>query len=161
MILREIPRDYEAIKFTGDNAAEVEHFVRRHGGQIAFQTNDDGITSGVLHTLQGSENVVRNVYVVSDATDQVSRVHPALIENPEHARYTIVDEEAERLNIPAPEIPPEPEIEEEPEVINARGGAVIDAPVAAPSGMTPEKKAQLKELLKEQAAELAAQAAAL
>lgn len=105
MILREIPREFEAILFNGDVEA-VDKFAKRHGGLIEFQTDDAGVTSGTLHTAAGTEKVTRGVWVIADALDQLSRIFPNEIGD----RYEIIDPNAERLDVPPPVIPPEPKV---------------------------------------------------
>lgn len=96
--LREIPEEFEAILFNGENADEIERFARRHGAQIEFTTNEESVTSGTLHTPQGSERVIRNHYVLASKLDQVSRVPRTLIDDPKVRKYVIVDLEAEARN---------------------------------------------------------------
>lgn len=94
MILKEIPREYEAVTYSGTNAEEVSKFVNRHGAQVEFRTNDEGVTTGTLHTLAGTENIVRGVIVASGHDDQVFRIFPNQIGEDLPARYVKISDEA-------------------------------------------------------------------
>jgi hypothetical protein len=98
MILKEIPQTFEAVQFMGDNVEEVTKFCARHGAQVEFSTSDEGVTTGLLHTLGGSEKINRTNYVLASSTDQVTRIHKDYVENAAAARYEILPPEEEATN---------------------------------------------------------------
>lgn len=93
MFLREIPQTFEATQFDGENADDIVKFCNRHGAQVEFSTNDEGVTTGLLHTLGGTERIVRSNYVLASTTDQVTRIHKDFVEKADIKRYEILPPE--------------------------------------------------------------------
>jgi|SRR5580765_626691 len=127
MIVKEIPREYEAIQYNGQNSELITKFCSRHGVQIEWRTNDDMITIGTIHTMEGSMQIVRQHWLLADERDQIKRVFPKEIGDGPEARYVVVNEEQDRLQAPDPVIEPEPPIEElEEEITPAQVGNHVD-----------------------------------
>lgn len=111
MILESIVREYEAIKFDGQNMAEVRKFIGRHAAAIDFQTTPQGTTHGYLQTLDGTVDIVPGIILASGIDDQVFAIHPRDIGEKFPQKYRKVAEEG-RLGEWVHDIPPEPVVED-------------------------------------------------